>query len=100
MFFSVKLPMNIGGKVYKPCICYALPKSLEVTVTKLSKEGKAETYDERKFFCNGKVLEKKKKSRKSSAKKEEAKEEIIVPPAEGSEIFDPSVSEEIVEGGF
>lgn len=96
MFFSVKLPLNIGGKVVKPCICYPLPKNLEATVAKLAKEGKADIYEERKFFCNGKLVEKKKKARKVSSKKED----IIVPPAEESKIIDPSISEEIVEGGF
>lgn len=71
MFFSVKLPMNIGDKPYRPCICYPLPKALEATVSKLVAEGKADVYEDKQFFCNGKIIEKKKKSKKSSAKKEE-----------------------------
>ena len=59
MFFSVKYSVKIAGKVYYPCICYALPEVLRPTIEKLVKEGKAYTYDHKVFFQNGKVLEKK-----------------------------------------
>lgn len=59
MFFSVKEAVKIGGKVYQPCICYDVAPFLEATVEKLVKEGKADSYEEKVFFCNGKVVEKK-----------------------------------------
>lgn len=59
MFFSVKTALKIGGKVYIPCICYALPDVLVPTVDKLVSEDKARKYDKPVFFQNGKVLEKK-----------------------------------------
>lgn len=59
MFFSVKVPMKIGGKAFHTCICYDLTEALKATVEKLASEGKAEIYQEQKFFCNGKLVEKK-----------------------------------------
>lgn len=59
MFFSVKVPVKIGGKAYKTCICYDLTETLKSTVEKLVEAGKAEIYSELKFFCNGKIVEKK-----------------------------------------
>ena len=59
MFFSVKVPMKIGGKVFRTCVCYDLTETLRATVEKLASEGKAEIYAELKFFCNGKLVEKK-----------------------------------------
>ena len=38
MFFSVKYPVKLAGKTYIPCICYLLPRFLEMTVEKLVKE--------------------------------------------------------------
>lgn len=59
MFFSVKYSVKIAGKVYTPCVCYALPDVLITTVEKMVKEGRAYTYDHRVAFQNGKVIEKK-----------------------------------------
>ena len=82
MFFSVKTPTKIAGKVYTPCVCYPLPDVLKPTIDKMIEEGKAYIYNNKVFFQNGKVLEKKvveskpantKKTKK--AKKEEIKEE-------------------------
>ena len=73
MFFSVKVPMLIGGKQYKTCICYPLTEGLKKTVEGLVAKGKAEVYEEQRFFCNGKLVELKKKSKaKKTAKKETA----------------------------
>jgi hypothetical protein len=89
MFFVVKNAISIGGKPFKPCICYEVTPYLELTVNKLVKEGKVDLFENRVFFQNGKVLEKKaveakhadtKKSRK--AKKEEIKEAEIPSPEE------------------
>ncbi len=90
MFFSVKSPTKIAGKVYTPCVCYPLPDVLKPTIDKMIKEGKAYIYNSKVFFQNGKVLEKKeveevkpdntKKSKK--AKKEEIKEEDEIPSPE------------------
>lgn len=59
MFFSVRLPIKLNGRVFKPCICYECPEDLEKTVRKLEREGKAFIYDHRVFFQNGKLLVKK-----------------------------------------
>ena len=59
MFFSVKTPTKIAGKVYTPCVCYSLPDTLKPTIEKMVKEEKANIYDNKVFFQNGKVLEKK-----------------------------------------
>ncbi len=58
MFFSVKQPLKIAGKVYIPCVCYALPETLKETIEHLKKENKAEIYGERVYFCNGKIVDK------------------------------------------
>ena len=91
MFFSVKTPTKIAGKVYTPCVCYSLPDILKPTIEKMVKEEKANIYDNKVFFQNGKVLvkdtkgetftvqvkEKPKKSKKE--KKEDIKEEEDIP---------------------
>lgn len=59
MFFSVKHPIRIAGKVYIPCICYNLTKFLELTVKDLEKQGKVTIYDKMVFFQNGKIIVKK-----------------------------------------
>ncbi len=59
MFFSVRNTIKIAGKVYKPCICYKVTNTLELTVNKLVAEGKAELYKDYVYFCNGKIVEKK-----------------------------------------
>lgn len=65
MFFSVKEPIKITGKTYIPCVCYSLPKFLELTVNDLVNKGKAVIYAERVFFQNGKVIEKETKTKKA-----------------------------------
>lgn len=98
MFFSVKVPIKIAGKAYKPCICYEVTSYLELTVDKLVKEGKADIYNKPVFFCNGKLVEEKivkeektvEKPRKEKKTKEVpvkdteelAEEAEILPPAE------------------
>ena len=57
MFFSVKVPMKIGGKAFRTCVCYDLTETLRATVEKLEKEGKAVIYAEQRFFCNGKLVD-------------------------------------------
>lgn len=74
MFFSVKVPMKIGNKKYRTCVCYELPKLLEETVKKLEKEGKASIYEKEVFFCNGKLVELKKEP--VAVKKEEPVEAL------------------------
>lgn len=74
MFFSVKVPMKIGNKSFRTCICYELNDSLKPTVLKLASEGKAEIYTEVRFFCNGKLVEKIKNKNKVKTKKKETKQ--------------------------
>ena len=68
MFFSVKKSMRIAGKVYTPCVCYPLPRFLELTVQKLSEKEEAVIYDHMVFFQNGKVIENKKEEPEVKAK--------------------------------
>lgn len=58
MFFSVKLPIKIAGKVYMPCICYNLQRYMELTVKELEEQGKAVIHEKMVFFQNGKIVEK------------------------------------------
>ena len=74
MFFSVKVPMKIGNRSFRTCICYKLDENLKSTVQKLASEGKAEIYTEVRFFCNGKLVEKTKN--KAKAKKRETKQKV------------------------
>lgn len=88
MFFSVKKPLRILGKVYIPCICYPVTKVLEATVEKMVADGIAVSYEKEVGFMNGKVLEKKskKKTTKAEKKVEEKKEEIVM--ASDDEVVD------------
>lgn len=92
MFFSVKTPTKIAGKVYTPCVCYPLPDTLKPTIEKMEKEEKAYIYDCKVAFQNGRVLKKvekkeseakpdnTKKSKKT--RKEDIKEEDDIPSPE------------------
>ena len=98
MFFTVNTPIRIGGKLFKPCICYEVTSYLELTVQKLAKEGKADIHEKFVYFCNGKPVEQKAKKfeviekpvKKVKAKKAEPKEETAVE--------EPSVEYEAEEG--
>lgn len=57
MFFSVKIPVRIAGKVYMPCICYSLARNLETTIKSLEEKGKAVIHADAVFFQNGKIIE-------------------------------------------
>lgn len=81
MFFSVKSPVKIAGKVYTPCVCYALTDYLKATIEKMAKEERAYIYDHKVAFQNGKVIQKKEEAQpvvkeKKKAKKEKAVEEV------------------------
>ena len=76
MFFSVKVPMKIGNKNFRTCICYKLEENIKSTVQKLASEGKAEIYTEVRFFCNGKLVEKIKNKSKTKKKETKRKEEL------------------------
>ena len=100
MFFSVKSSIKIAGKVYTPCVCYALPEALKATIEKLAKEEKAYIYENKVFFQNGKVIERKEVAKESitNEKPKKNKKEKTVPVkdvkelAEGAEIV-PSPEE-------
>lgn len=97
MFFSVKAPIKIGGKKFIPCVCYEITPYLQLTVEQLVKEGKVTLYDERVFFCNGKIIEKKetvkevteieKPKKEKKAKKEVIEEDIPSPEEIADEDF-------------
>ena len=87
MFFSVKSAVKIAGKVYIPCVCYALPDFLKPTIEKMVAEGRAYVYDHKVAFHNGKVIDKKETTPTSEkkvkkVKKEEIKEEEEIPSPE------------------
>lgn len=84
MYFSVKSSVKIAGKVYTPCICYALPDFLAPTVNKMVADGKAYLYDNKVAFQNGKVLVKKPEVEVKVEKKpsKKAKKEERVEPEE------------------
>ena len=77
MFFSVKVPMRIGAKVFRTCICYSLTENLKSTIVKLANEGKAEIYTEQKFFCNGKLVDKKTVTKTSKKKTKKVETEAM-----------------------
>lgn len=90
MFFSVIKPIRIGGRIYRPCICYEIASYLRSTVEKLEKEGTVKVYSEKVYFCNGKIVPKQEaieenvttgKTKKSKKEKvaEEVKEEVLSP---------------------
>lgn len=91
MFFSVKSPVKIAGKVYTPCICYALPDILLPTVDKMVAEGRAYKFENKVFFQNGKVIEKKEEKPVADKPKKEkkAKKEAEVKSEVESEIASP-----------
>lgn len=76
MYFSVRSQVKIGGKVYKTCICYKTENTVIMnTIENLAKKGLAEIYEEKRFFCNGKLV-------KTRAEKEaEEKAEIVLEDA-------------------
>jgi inner membrane protein involved in colicin E2 resistance len=84
MFFSVKTPTKIAGKVYTPCVCYPLPDVLKPTIDKMVEEGKAYIYNNKVFFQNGKVIEKKEEPKPVVEKKQKKvkKEEEMPSPEE------------------
>lgn len=98
MYFSVKSSVKIAGKVYVPCICYALPDVLAPTVNKMVEEGKAVIYKDKVFFQNGRVLVKKpkkiliteEKPSKKSKKGEKLEPEEFVEEVEGIVTTDES----------
>lgn len=59
MFFSVRYPVKIGGKLHIPCVCYELTRNLEKTVDKLVSEDVAIVHTKMVYFQNGKPVEKK-----------------------------------------
>ena len=100
MFFSVKTPTKIAGKVYTPCICYPLPDVLKPTIEKMVKDEKAYIYDTKVFFQNGKVIEKKvveSKPANTKKTKKAKKGKKVEAPLETKEEDVPS-PEEIAEG--
>ena len=90
MYFSVRSQVKIGGKVYKPCICYKTENDIIAnTIENLVKKDLAVVYEEKRYFCNGKLVktsaekeaeEKAKKKAERKAKKEavEEKAEIVL----------------------
>ena len=105
MFFSVKTSVKIAGKVYTPCVCYALTDFLKATVEKMVAEGKAYIYDHKVAFQNGKVLEKKEEAKPVAVEKKKTKKEKVVPVKDVNELAEeaeiiPSPEEIADDEGF
>lgn len=93
MYFCVTTPIKIGGKDFHTCICYKLTDTLKLTVEKLAKEGKATIFVEKKFFCNGKLVEKKavvKENLTTEKTKKKTKTVEVTEETEETEIKDES----------
>lgn len=86
MFFSVKQPTAIAGKVYVPCVCYPVPKFLEYTVNELEKEGKVTIYNKMVFFQNGKLIEKAEPKPVAEVKSKKEKKAKTVPVADTEDL--------------
>jgi hypothetical protein len=69
MFFTVKKNLKIGGKYFRPCICYDLPQFMLLTVRKLEAQGDAEITEEPVFFQNGAKIDPKELKRKEKEAK-------------------------------
>ena len=94
MFFSVNNTIKIAGKVYKPCICYKVTNTLELTVNKLVAEGKAELHKDYAYFCNGKIVEaKEEKAEPAEKSKKTKKDKNTEAPLETKEEDIPSPEE-------
>ena len=106
MFFSVKRAIRIGGKAFRPCICYEVTPYLELTIKKLSEGDDITLYPERVFFCNGKIVEKKsvvKENRTTEKAKKEKKEKKADTPTfvkEVEETVATVIAEEDESEGF
>jgi len=93
MYFTVKKPMKIGNRYYKPCICYNLTENLNSTVSDLVKLGKAEIFNAPVFFQNGKRLVK-------QAEKDKAEQPKVLPKKKDKKVKaepEPEKVEEITE---
>ena len=89
MFFSVKSPVKIAGKVYTPCVCYALTDYLKATIEKMAKEERAYIYDHKVAFQNGKVIQKKEEAQPVVKEKKKAKKEKVVEEVKEEEMPSP-----------
>ena len=100
MYFSVKTPTKIMGKVYSPCVCYLVPEVLLPTVEKMAKEDKAYLFEEKVAFQNGKILVKKpakeEKKVEKPRKEKKTKEMVEEKPEEDTDGLDalPSAEDE------
>lgn len=88
MFFTVKKNLKIGGKYFRPCICYSLEDRLLATVRELEAKGEAEVTDDAVFFQNGAKIDSKKVKKENKeakiaeklqkkAKKQQKKEDFV-----------------------
>lgn len=76
MYFSVRDTYIIGGKKYRPCICYHTESALlKNTVENLVKKDKAVIYEEKRFFCNGKLVKTKAEQEAEDKTKKKAERE-------------------------
>lgn len=84
MYFSVRDTFTIGGKKYRPCICYHTESViLKNTIENLVKKDLAVVYEEKRFFCNGKLVKtraekeaEEKATKKAEREEKKAKKEL------------------------
>lgn len=95
MYFSVKDTYIIGGKKYRPCICYHTESAiLKCTIENLVKKGKAVVYEEKRFFCNGKLVKTKaEKEVENKAKKKAEREEKKAKKEKAEIVFEENIEE-------
>ena len=98
MYFCVTTPVKISGKAFHTCICYKLTDTLKSTVEKLVKEGKATIFTEKKFFCNGKLVEKKTVVKKNLTTEKSKKKTKSVEIADVTDVTDVTDIKDEVEG--
>lgn len=98
MYFCVTTPVKISGKAFHTCICYKLTDMLKPTVEKLVKEGKATIFTEKKFFCNGKLVEKKTVVKKNLTTEKPKKKTKSVEIADVTDVIDVTDIKDEVEG--
>ena len=98
MYFCVTTPVKISGKAFHTCICYKLTDTLKSTVEKLVKEGKATIFTEKKFFCNGKLVEKKTVVKKNLTTEKSKKKTKSVEITDVTDVTDVTDIKDEVEG--
>lgn len=81
MYFSVRKPFRIAGRLYKPCICYDMPENLRVTLNRLVEDGLATVSEEPMYFQSGAMLEPKAEPPRTRAERLASRRKRVAKPA-------------------